>query len=326
MRHVLGIDIAKRKVDVALSADNQRFAQATFANECAGHQALQEWLVTQGVQRLHVCLEATGRYGDALAHFLHEQGYGVSVVNPLRLHGYGQSKLRRNKQDALDARWLADFCFTQQPEPWTPPAAAQRELQELTRELSSLKSDRQRKHNKLTSGLTSPQTHSSLDRQLAFLDQEIERLEQAIHDHIDHDPQLSADHDLLTSIPGIGPLTAAHFLAEVDVTRFQHAPQVAAYAGLVPREYSSGTSVHKQPRLSKIGNPHLRRAFYMPALAAQRFNPLVKALVARLTERGKGKMVIVGAVMRKLIHLAFGVLKTRKPFDPLHLQNIPVGG
>lgn len=326
MRHVLGIDIAKAQMDVALSGDNQRFCEATFANDKQGHQALQQWLVAQGVQALQVCLEATGRYGEAVAHFLHEQGYRVSVVNPLRIHAYGQSKLRRNKHDRLDARLLADFCFTQQPEPWTPPAAAQRELQELTRELSSLKTDRQRKQNKLTSGLTSSQTRNSLERQLAFLDQEIDRLEQTIRHHIDHDPDLSADHDLLTSIPGIGPLTAAHFLAEVDVSRFQHAAQVAAHAGLVPREFSSGTSVRKQPRLSKVGNSHLRRAFYMPALAAQRFNPIVKALVARLTERGKGKMVIVGAVMRKLIHLAFGVLKTRKPFDPLHLQNIPVGG
>ncbi|MCB0089371.1 MAG: transposase [Caldilineaceae bacterium] len=326
MSHVLGIDVSKAKIDVALSADNKRFQSGQFKNERSGHKALGQWLQRQKVSELHVCLEATGRYGDEVAHYLYEQGYVVSMVNPWRIHAYGQSKLRRNKNDRIDARLIADFCATQQPEPWIPSSAIQRELQELSREISTLKADRQRKRNKLKSGLSSAKMLHSLERQLDFIEQEIAKLEQEIEQLIDQDSALKQDFELLLSIPAIGPTTAIRFLAEVDVTRFQQAAQVAAYAGLVPREHTSGSSVHKKPHLSNLGNRHLRTAFYMPALAAHRFNPIIQALVARLTERGKSKMTIIGAVMRKLLHLAFGVLKTRKPFDANHPHSIPVGG
>lgn len=325
MKYVLGIDISKAKVDVALTKDNQQYKVAEFANDGYGHEALIDWLQRQGVTEVHACLEATGRYGEALAKHLYDKGYPVSVVNPVRIHAYGKSKLRRNKNDRLDAKLIADFCLTQQPDVWTPPADQRRTLQELTRELDSLKEERLRKRNKLGSGLSSPQTKRSIERQLDFLDQEITQIEQEIADFVDSQPALGEDVQLLLSIPGIGLLTAVRFLAEVEVSRFRQASQVAAYAGLVPREFSSGSSVHKQARLSKLGNRHLRNAFYMPALSAQRFNPLVLALAQRLAERGKAKMTIVGAVMRKLIHLAFGVLKTRTPFNPHHLQIIPDG-
>ncbi|MBK8797600.1 MAG: IS110 family transposase [Anaerolineales bacterium] len=119
-------------------------------------------------------------------------------------------------------------------------------------------------------------------------------------------------------------LTACRFLAEVDVARFRQASHLAAYG---PGSLSAPpASVRKKPRLSKVGNRHLRTLFFMPALSAHRFNPIIADLHARLTERGKPKMAVVGAVMRKLLHLAYGVLKTRKPFDPQHLHSIPVGG
>lgn len=326
MKHILGIDISKATFDVALSHNNETFLQAEFANEPKGYEGLEQWLKSHQVKALHVCLEATGRYGDEVASFLHEKGYAVSMVNPSRIHAYGQSKLRRNINDRLAARLIADFCYTQQPECWTPPSAARRELQELSREISTLKEDRQRKRNKLKSGIASQKISCSLERQIRFIDQEIAQLEDEIGQLIQEDPELSADVELLTSIPAISTTTAVRFLAEVDVSRFQQASQVAAYAGLIPREHTSGTSVYKKPRLTNIGNRHLRTTFYMPALAAHRYNPIVRSLVDRLTERGKSKMVIIGAVMRKLLHLAFGVLKTRKPFDPNHLQSIPVGG
>lgn len=326
MKAILGIDVSKAELDVALSIEAGGYIQAVFENNRKGYQALSQWLDSQRVKELHACLEATGRYGEGVAGYLHEQGYVVSLVNPSRIHAYGQSKLRRNKNDRLDACLIADFCATQQPVPWTPPSQAQRTLQELSRESTTLKEDRQRKRNKLQSGLASLQTKQSLERQIEFIDQEIERLEQAAAQVTEDDPQLHEDIELLTSIPGISTTTAVRFLAEVDVAQFQQASQVAAYAGLVPREHQSGSSIHKKARLSKVGNRHLRTAFYMPALAAYRYNPIIQALVERLNQRGKEKMVIVAAVMRKLLHLAFGVLKTRKPFDPLYLQNMPVGG
>ena len=97
---------------------------------------------------------------------------------------------------------------------------------------------------------------------------------------------------------------------------------MAAYAGLTPKQHTSGSSIHRPSRLAKTGNSRLRTLFFMPALVAIRFNPIIKSLVSRLEQRGKSRMVIVGAVMRKLLHLAYGVLKTGIPFDPNYLTNI----
>lgn len=325
--HILGIDIAKASFDTALTQDNQSYEQASFSNSRQGFKDLVEWLASYQVEELHVCLEATGRYGEALAEFLHTQGCHVSVVNPARIHAYGQSKLRRNKNDRLDAQLIADFCFRQQPPRWTPPQLMQRQSQEISRHIATLKEDRQRKRNQLAAGVSSPRLRRSIQETIDFLDKEIKLLEEELLELLSQDPDKAQQLELLLSVPSIGRLTACRFLAEVDVTRFRQASQLAAYAGLAPKEHSSGTSVRKKPRLSKAGNRHLRTLFYMPALSAHRFNPIIADLHRRLTERGKPKMAVVGAVMRKLLHLAYGVLKTGKPFDPHHhLQSIPVGG
>ena len=324
--HILGIDIAKASFDTGLTEDNHSYEQESFSNNNKGFKRLAKWLAAHQVKELHVCLEATGRYGNALAHFLHSQGHQVSFVNPLRIHAYGRSKLRRNKNDRLDAQLIADFCFTQKPTPWTPPSQVQRESQEISRHITTLKQDRQRKRNQLGSGLTSSRLRRSITQTISFLDKEIKLLERDLYKLLCQDPGKAEDIKLLLSIPAIGLLTACRFLAEVDVSRFAQASQLAAYAGLVPTEHSSGTSVHKKPRLSKVGNRHLRTLFFMPALSANRFNPIFANLRTRLTERGKPKMSVVGATMRKLLHLAYGVLKTRKPFDPNFMQSIPVGG
>lgn len=314
--HILGIDVAKAKVDVALTQANEIKAESSFANSEAGFAKLHSWLQRAGVEQLHACLEATGRYGDALARFLHEQAYVVSFVNPSRIADYSRSKLRRNKSDQLDARLIADFCFTQQPDRWTPPSEARRELQELTRYATSLKQDRQRKRNQLQALPTSAALRHSLEKTIDFLEQELKLIEEQMRTLVRSDPELWADVELIESIPGLSTTTALCFLAEVDMSRFSQAPQVAAYAGLVPCHYRSGSSVRKPDRLSKVGNRHLRTAFFMPALSAHRFNPIIRDLRERLQARGKAKMTIVVATMRKLLHLAFGVLKTRQPFDP----------
>ena len=130
-------------------------------------------------------------------------------------------------------------------------------------------------------------------------------------------PALKADRDLLTSIPGVGTQTAATVLAELPaIDRLPSAQSAAASAGLAPREFRSGSSVRKRTRLSKAGNARLRKALFLPTLTAIRFNPLLKGFFERLVAAGKPRMQAVGACMRKLIMICFGVLKNRTPFDP----------
>ncbi|MCB9434505.1 MAG: transposase [Ardenticatenaceae bacterium] len=321
----LGIDVSKAKLDVALIATTKAYKVATFANEKDGWRRLAKWLKKHKAQEIPVCLEATGRYGEGVAFDLHERGYRVSVVNPARIKAYGQSQLSRNKTDRQDAKLIAHFCATQKPAFWTPPTSEIRELQALGRRLETLKTDRTRELNRLESGLTSETVLTAIQEHIAFLDKQIEAIEAEMQKIIDQDPDLRQQKALLTSIPGIGDLTAAKFMAEVpDVARFESASQLAAYAGLTPRQHDSGSSIHRPGRLVKTGNVHFRTTFYMPSLSAMRCNPVIRSLVTRLQDKGKSRMTIVGAVMRKLVHLAFGVLKSKRPFDPDYLLNLQV--
>ena len=318
----LGIDISKDKFDVALY-DNERYQLGTFENNKHGHQSLTKWLKKRQVKSARVCIEATGRYGEGVTTFLHERGYAVSVVNPARIKAYGASQLKRNKTDLEDAKIIAHFCATQKPQLWTPPPLEIQELQALTRRLENLQKDRTREINRKKSGLKSPAVLQTIEAHIAFLDEQITYVKQQIQDLIKSYPDLRNKRDLLTTINGIGDITAAKFLAEVsDSSRFDSASELAAYAGLTPKNHHSGSSVYRQARLSKTGNIHFRTAFYMPALSAMTHNPIVRALAQRLEKRGKKRMTIVAAAMRKLIHLAFGVLKTGLPFDPNYVVNM----
>ena len=171
--------------------------------------------------------------------------------------------------------------------------------------------------NRLSSGIAVEVVRQSVEELLDHLKQQIKRTEKLIREHINRQPRLKQQSQLLDSIPGIAETTAALLLSEmVDITQYRSAPQVAAYAGLVPRERQSGSSVRGRTRLSKIGNARLRRALYFSAITAIRCSPFFQAWAVGLLKRGKSKMSVICAVMRKLVHLAYGVLKTGKPFNP----------
>lgn len=317
---VLGIDVSKDKLDVAL-LDGQKLRHRQVSNDPTGYARLVAWIRSVSSEQVHVCLEATGQYGDGIAAYLFQRGYAVSVVNPARIKAYAESKLRRFKNDKGDAELIAVYCQKECPTLWSPPDDSLRELQYLVRHLEDLKSMRQQERNRLQSGVTSLRVKADLATHIAFLDEQIERLGKDINRHIDDHPELKRQKQLLRSIPGIGDLTAAVLLGEIrDIRSFQGARQLAAYAGLVPEQRDSGTSVHRKPRLAKRGNAHLRKALYMPAIVARKHNPLMKDLSDRMLATGHCAMAIIGAIMRKLLHLVYGVIKTGKMFDPNHIQ------
>ena len=155
----------------------------------------------------------------------------------------------------------------------------------------------------------------SLVKSIAFLEAELKRLQNTIDEHIDRHPDLKRDMALLTSIPAVGERVGNNLLAVMHAHHFESAEQVAAYLGLVPVERQSGSSVLGRARLSKAGPARVRAVLYMAAVVATRCNPHVKALYERLLARGKSKMSAIGAAMRKLVHLCFGVLKTQQPYQ-----------
>jgi transposase len=312
----LGIDISKSKFDVALLREGGRFKHRVFPNTEAGFSQLSAWLAKQKVECVHACLEATGTYGEALATYLHERGHLVSVINPAQIKSYAESHLARAKTDKADATLIARFCAERHPPAWGPLPQEVRDLQALVRRLDSLLEMRQMEANRLEVAATAAVTES-LAEHLAFLDREVARTEGRIRTHIDTHPGLRGQRDLLVSIPGIGATTAAKILGEImDVKLYESARQLAAFAGLAPRLHESGSSVRKRAKLSKVGAPRLRKALYFPAIAAIKHNPYIKELGERLRGRGKCPMQVIGAAMRKLIHIAYGVLKSGRPFDP----------
>jgi transposase len=171
--------------------------------------------------------------------------------------------------------------------------------------------------NRLSSGGVGGAVEESITEHIAYLEEQMEKTRRQIKEHVDDDPDLRTNAKLLESIPGIGTATAALLLAELgDMTQFSSVRQVAAFAGVVPRLRESGTSVRGRARLSKVGSSRLRKSLYYPAITALRFNPLIKSFGLRLSAQGKSKMLIIGAAMRKLLHIAYGVLKSQRPFDP----------
>ena len=315
---VLGIDVAKSKLDVALML-NGKALMKKFDNSIKGFKLLQGWLASLKIVQVHACLEATGAYGDAVAEFLYESGHRVSVVNPFRIKSFAKSDLQRNKTDQADARTIAAFCLAKDPDDWHPLPPEIKQLQALTRRIEALERMLLVETNRLERAPAA--TRPSIDRMIETLKQEIDNVQRLIKDHIDNHPDLKHQSDLLQTIPGIGEKTARLLLGEIEFRSFTSARALAAHAGVTPRQFQSGTSLN-WTRLSKLGSGRIRKALYFPAVSAIWYNAVIKKFARRLSENGKAPMQIVGAAMRKLLHIAFGVIKNNRPFDPTPAFNV----
>lgn len=312
----LGVDIAKKKFDVALLLES-KYKHKHFTNDAVGFEAFIAWIAAFNLpaQPL-ICLEATGPYSLPLADFLVAQGYSVSLVNPARIHAFAKSELSRTKTDKADAKLIARYALVMQPLLWTPPPPEIRRLQALTRRLEHLLEIHQMERNRLETA--DDAVVESIQTLLTAIEGEIKAIRNAIETHISNWPDLDQRRKLLESIPGIGTATIAHLLIVLSPHQgFTDAKQVVAFAGLAPALRQSGQWTG-QTRISKNGDPMLRKALYMPALSAWAHNPIIRAFCLRLKANGKNGKAIVCAAMRKLIHIAFGIIKSGKPFDPLY--------
>lgn len=311
---ILGIDVAKQKFDVALLR-NGKFRNKVFKNTKEGFEDLSLWLKKQDVSHVHACCEATSAYGEGLALYLHSAGHTVSMVNPARIKGFAQSELLRTKNDNVDAGLIARFCLAMRPEAWAPPAPAIRDLQALVRRADALIAMRVQEENRL--GACPSAVEPSIKEHISYLESEIEKIKSLIRETLNNDHDLKSKRDLLVSIPGISAPTIAVILSELNgLDYFDNPQKVVAFIGLAPKDTLSGISVKGKPRICKIGNSRLRKALYMPALVAIKHNPIISIFYNRLKEKGKKGKVIVCAVMRKLVHMIFGILKSGMPFNP----------
>lgn len=314
----IGIDVSKDKLDVCLLREVDKTSTLIVENNKKGFAKLLAWVQRNTPDAsLHFALEATGAYSNAVAEFLVEADQYVSVLNPAPVKYAGMAYGITNRTDRTASKVIALFCKKEKPALWRRAAPEVRLLVALVRRIQGLTTQLIAEKNRLCNPGLPKLILLSLKKHLRYLEKEIALLEKQIALHIRNTPSLKADKALLLSIPGIGETTAHLLLAELpDTAQFESAASVAAFAGLAPCERSSGSSVKGKTRLSKRGNSQLRHGLYFPALAAIRSNPFVKALYERLLQSGHAPMAAVGAAMRKLLMLAYGVLKSRETFDP----------
>ena len=310
----IGIDVAKRKFDLALLVDGKIKTKA-FDNTEKGRAEMLDWLSKNHstVENCRLAMEATGQYYEPVALTLFDAGYVVSVVNPLQIKAFGQAMMQRQKTDRADAILIARFCEKAEPQRWQAPPREVRELQRLLARLEAVQAMHVQEQNRRYE--SEGMTLESVCRISATLDEEIKRLQKKIREHIDRHPDLHDQDKLLQSIPGVGPGVSSYALAWLRGERFENARKAAAFVGLSPRHRQSGDSVRGKSTISKLGHSRLRKILYWPAMSAIRHNAAAKELAMRLSATGKNNKVAIIAVMRKLVHWMVGVIKSGKAFD-----------
>ena len=317
----VGIDVSKLGFDVAI-LNNGSYQNMQFANNSEGFKALSKWVKSFRKEAVF-CMEATGIYGLALAKYLVQKGEKVIVANPIKTNAFARMEMSRNKTDKADAQSIARYCKHLDDKGeitknlFKPKGEAFEKLQFLITRLEQLDKIATQENNRLGVSLDKEAVRS-IKSIISHIDKQIIKIKKVLKEIVKQDNTLKQQVDLLTSIPGIGEKTAWSILAYLgDISLFSNAKQVTSYAGINPKIEQSGTSINKSS-LSKIGNKRLRKALYMPALTAAKHNPLMKDLYERLQQKGKPNKVALCAVMRKLLVLAYGVLKSGKAFDPCY--------
>ena len=325
MSYHTGIDISKDKFDIGWLrhvATGKRTTKV-FKNTTAGHQQAADWLlntIKASAEEIVVALEPTGVYHEALLYFLHQCGFKVLLVNPGKARKYAESLDQMHKTDKLDAIMLAHYAYAQRHKLtlWQPEPPQVRELKVMIRRLDALEKDLQREKNRQEAtqvSLSSERVVQSLKAMIATLEAEIKCLQQDIDDHINRFPELKQNRRLLESIKGIGPVMSRELVYLFAAKTFKSARQMAAYLGLIPKLKESG-KFKGRTMLSKTGSARIRAKLYMAAVCASTHNPDIRAQKQRLLRAGKIKMQALGAAMRKLIQICFGVIKHQSEYQP----------
>ena len=322
--YVIGVDVSKAKLDCGLivELDPMKRRQKVVSNDAQGWVKLVDWACQSAhcaPEQLKIVLEPTSSYHEGVAHYAHDRGAQVWIVNPKQVRDFAKGLGLRSKTDALDCLVLAQFGLKGRTVDWIPAPLPVRQLQALLRRMEDVEKTLQAEFNRVeaaTAAQAPEPVMQSLEKSVEFFKQERKRLNEQIDQHIDGHPDLKSDYELLRSIPAVGPCSARVMLVKLRARQFENAAQASAFMGLRPVYWESGSSVRKLPRMGPHGERLARRILYMAALTAMRTNPDARALYERLVRGGKKPMLALCAVMRKLVHICFGVLKHQRPYEP----------
>ena len=330
--HFAGCDVSKNTLDICLS-DGTRLRHKQVPNTPKGHATLVAWL-TQATDRtegrtVRIAVEATGTYGFDLLLALHAaEAVELMVVNPRAARRFAEAQMTRSKTDRVDAASLAEFARRMAFVAWQPPEAAVLELRAIARRIQALTVEATRERNRLGHAQATASTPAvvlnDIEVNLRHLERRLSEMERQAMKVVRSHERLRTAYDHVTSVKGIADKTAVMLLPELLVLPGGlSVRQWVAQAGLDPRRHQSGASVEKRERISKVGNAHIRRALFMPALVAVRWEPHVRAFYDHLLARGKQPRVALVAVMRKLLHAIYGMLKHGADFEGEKFYRMP---
>ena len=316
MQNVIGIDVSKKKLDICALFDGKT-KKKIVDNSVSGFKSLRNWISQNNIKNPHICMESTGCYSEGVAEFFHKLGFKVSVVNPLQIKAFRNSKLIRQKTDSVDAKVIAEFCLQNDPSPWNPRSPEKKKLHNINVRISALKTEVNRASNALENKNLSKVILKSIHDEIKFLKNQIALLEDEAQKIINSNQNLKEQFDRITKIKGVGEKLALAIIADMpDVSNFQKSGQFSAFAGVSPSHFQSGSSVRGKSHISRLGSKSIRKILYMSALVVKNHNPYFQKFVQKLQKKGKAPKVIIVAIMRKLMRILFGMLKNPSNFDP----------
>jgi transposase len=316
----VGIDVSAKTFTTIIDCEGEPTGAFDLPNDPKGFKKLIRMVTKKGFTA-QVVLEATGNYSLDLALALHRaKRIEVMVANPRAIALFAGAYLRRSKTDALDANVIVEFSIRMPFKAWKPPEAHCFNLRAISRRIEALTKSATQEKNRLHAAITfdemSDIVRNDIEVNIRHLERRIERLREQARELIREYPDLERAFLHLTSVKGIAQAAGIQILAELSILPSDmDVRQWVAHAGIDPMQFQSGTSIDKPSRISRRGNVHLRRALFLPALVAAQHEPHVAAFYQKLLRRGKTKMQANVAVMRKLLHAIYGMLKHDLDFD-----------
>jgi transposase len=306
-KRVVGIDVGKAKLDVNVAGEKR---VRVWANDEQGRAELSEWVVEQEVSL--VVVEASGGYEAAMVSELVGWGQAVALVNPTRVRAFAKAEGILAKTDKIDARVIARFGATMKPQARARREEAQVALNEKVTRRRQLVLMLTAEKNRLHPATPTMQAH--IAPHIAWLQAEIEALEQLISQAIKANPKWTETAKRVESAPGVGFVTASILVADLPELGHLNRQKISALVGVAPFNRDSGNQRGKRRIFG--GRTSVRSALYMATLSAIRHNPVIKEFYHRLLNKGKLKKVALTACMRKLLVILNTMVKTGQDWNP----------
>ena len=313
----VAIDVSLDVLDVCVRLRGEP-GYKQFCNNQAGFKLLQKWLIELQITEVLLCFEATGRYWEKLAYWAIKRNWSIWVINPLNLRRFALAKNGLNKNDKADSRAILRFAEASDGKEmrlWQPKNDVQRELRDIQLEIDGIQKIIGQERNRLKCGLFSKTLAYVIRGTIRDLKKAKKRLRAIAVALVRTDAMLLKNFNILKSQKGIGDATALLLITKIDFSLFSKGRQLVSFAGLAPAEFSSGKSVHRKERISRVGHCDLRQALYFPAVVAMTHDPEIREFAAKLVANGKCKMQAICAVMARLLRTSFALIRDQRSYE-----------